>query len=316
MPPRKRPPSDSAAVPPRRYDDPSLSLEPFLHYLRAECGMAENTVKAYGSDLSQFFEWWKANGPAAIETATLKTFAAYLQRLHERQFAATSIHRHMVSIKMFFRFLVLEGTLKQSVADLLTSPKLWQHLPTVLSPERVNQLLTAPSGEDRFPYRDRALLCMLYATGCRASEVANIKRRDIHLEESYCRCVGKGNKERIVSLNPVAVTAVQVYLQNERGLLAGSGDDDDLFLTRRGTGMSRIMVWHIVKKYALRIGASDQVSPHTLRHSFATHMLAGGAEIRALQELLGHASIATTQIYTQVEHSRLKTVHQKFHPRG
>jgi integrase/recombinase XerD len=217
---------------------------------------------------------------------------------------------------MFFRYLVLEGVLLESIAELVSSPKLWQYLPKVLSPDTVDRLLAAPGRDDRYALRDRAVLCLLYATGCRASEVCGLTLRDVHLEERYCRCVGKGNKERLVSLNPVAVQALEAYLSHERPGLARTDDNETLFVTRSGNRLSRTMVWHLVKKYAARIGCSKDVSPHTLRHSFATHMLAGGAEIRALQEILGHASIATTQIYTQVEHSRLKAVHKKYHPRG
>jgi integrase/recombinase XerD len=211
---------------------------------------------------------------------------------------------------------VLEGVLRESVVDLLNSPKLWQHLPHVLSPDMVNRLLASPQAADRFMLRDRALLALLYATGCRASELVDLKLRDVHLDENYCRCIGKGNKERLVSLNPVAGAAVEAYLAHERPLLAGRTVAEELLLSKSGRSLTRIMVWMLVKKYARRIGASAKVSPHTLRHSFATHLLAGGAEIRALQELLGHASIATTQIYTHVEHTRLKAIHQKFHPRG
>ncbi|MGH7128617.1 MAG: tyrosine recombinase, partial [Planctomycetaceae bacterium] len=236
--------------------------------------------------------------------------------LHDRPLAASSIARHLVSIKMFYRYLMLEGVLVESVVDLLSSPKLWQHLPKVLSPETVDRLLAAPQPSDRYPLRDRALLALMYATGCRASEAAGLRLRDVRLDERYGQCTGKGNKQRIVSLNPVAVAALEAYLRHERPALLGAREADALFLTRGGRPLSRITVWSLVKKYAARVGCSKDVSPHTLRHSFATHMLAGGAEIRALQELLGHASIATTQIYTHVEHSRLKAVHEKCHPRG
>src|SRR5262249_30388505 len=240
----------------------------------------------------------------------------YLEKLHERGLSSTTVARHLVAIKMFFRYLLLEGVIRESVADLVSSPKLWQHLPHVLSPDMVNRLLAAPQKADRFMLRDRALLALLYATGCRASEVVNLKLRGVHLDEAYCRCVGKGNKERLVSLNPVACRALEAYLTHERPLLAGRSQAEELLISKSGRALTRILVWSLVKKYARRIGASDNVSPHTLRHSFATHMLAGGAEIRALQELLGHASIRTTQIYTQVEHSRLKAIHAKCHPRG
>ena len=288
----------------------------FVNYLQGECGMSRNTIAAYRTDLLQFEEWFREHGPATLNAVDLGTLTSHLQWLHERKLAASTIARHLVSIKMLFRYLVLEGILLESVADLMSSPKLWQNLPKVLSPESVNRLLAAPSADDRCPLRDRALLCLLYATGCRASEISNLKLQDVHLDENYCRCLGKGNKERIVGLNPVARLAIEAYLAHERSQFVAKRDADWLFVTRRGTGLTRIMIWHLVKKYAARAGCSDQVSPHTLRHSFATHMLAGGAEIRALQELLGHANIATTQIYTHVEHSRLKAVHAKCHPRG
>ena len=171
----------------------------------------------------------------------------------------------------------------------MSSPKLWQYLPTVLSPEMVDRLLEAPTWEDSFPKRDRAILAILYATGCRASEVSGMRLRDIRLEENYCRCLGKGNKERIVNLNPFAKKTIETFLEKERPKLLRNRESEYLFLTRTG---------------------------RSIRHSFATHMLAGGAEIRALQEMLGHASIRTTQIYTQVEHSRLKSIHSSCHPRG
>jgi integrase/recombinase XerD len=211
---------------------------------------------------------------------------------------------------------VLEGVLLESAVELLNSPKLWQRLPKVLSAEAVNRLLCAPCAEDRYPLRDRAILALMYATGCRVSEAVGLRLRDVHLNEGYCRCLGKGNKERMVSLNPVARAALEAYLAHERPRLIGPRETDVLFVARSGRPLSRIMVWNLVKKYAARAGCSTEISPHTLRHSFATHMLAGGAEIRALQEMLGHASVATTQIYTHVEHSRLKAVHRKCHPRG
>lgn len=322
MPPRKRPPTD-APIPVTAYDNPAVHLPEFVRYQEVEAGMAKNTVVAYRSDLQQFFDWFGkqpgqggSTGGRSLQSVDLPLLTRYLQHLNSRELAPTTVSRHLVAIKMFFRFLVLEGVLRESVVDLLNSPKLWQHLPHVLSPEMVDRLLAAPQGIDRFMLRDRALLALLYATGCRASEVVNLKLRDVHFDEAYCRCVGKGNKERLVSLNPVAIAAMEAYLKHERPLLAGRSESDYFLVSRTGRSLTRIMVWKLVKKYARRIGASDQVSPHTLRHSFATHLLAGGAEIRALQEMLGHASIATTQIYTHVEHSRLKAVHQKFHPRG
>lgn len=316
MPPRRRPVAEGVFNKPPAPPPAGEYLVPFLHYLEAECGMAANSQKAYRSDLQQFFTWMEQTHPIPLQQVDLTLLGDYLQHLHGRQFAASSIARHLVSLKMFFRYLVLEGVLVESVVELMNSPKLWQHLPHVLSPDMVNRLLSAPNAEDTYPRRDRAFLSLLYATGCRVSEVANLRMQDIHLEEAFCRCVGKGNKERLVSLNPIVTQAIKNYLQHERPPLVHLRDCDFLLVSRTGRGLTRIMLWNLVKKYSLRIGASLDVSPHTLRHSFATHMLAGGAEIRALQELLGHASIATTQIYTQVEHSRLKAIHSKCHPRG
>lgn len=315
MPVRKRPRTDAEGQ--SRVGNPvALHLLPFLHYLEAECGLSRNTVHAYESDLKQFAGWYHDHGPANPNEITLNILTGYIQELRSRELAATTVARHLVAIRMLFRYLVLEGLLEKSVAEAMSSPKLWQYLPKVLSPNAVERLLNAPCVEDRFPLRDRALLCLLYATGCRASEVTNLRMSGVHLEERYARCVGKGNKERIVGLNPVAVSAVEAWIEKERCSLVQEGDAPWLLLNARGRQLSRVSVWGIVKKYAERVGCGEGVSPHTLRHSFATHMLAGGAEIRALQEMLGHASIQTTQIYTHVEHSRLKAIHSKCHPRG
>lgn len=314
--PERRRPNSAVATPAAKPANLTGQVASFMTYLQAECGMSKNTLAAYRTDLQQFSEWFLEHGPTTLHQVDLATLTGHLQWLHERKLAASTIARHLVAIKMFFRFLVLEGILADSVADLMSSPKLWQNLPKVLSPETINRLIASPTPDDRQPLRDRALLCLLYATGCRASEISNLKLNDVRLEENFCRCLGKGNKERIVGLNPVAQAALEAYLEHERPQLVSRREADWLFVTRRGTGLTRIMIWHLVKKYAARTGCSDQVSPHTFRHSFATHMLAGGAEIRALQELLGHANIATTQIYTHVEHSRLKAVHARCHPRG
>ncbi|HBH51018.1 MAG TPA: site-specific tyrosine recombinase XerD [Planctomycetaceae bacterium] len=315
MPPRKRPVAGSGftAI---RLDRPASHLEQFLKYLQAEAGMSGNTLTAYSSDLQQFFGWLDSRGIQGLGQVELSVLVDWLGSLHERELSAATVSRHLVSVKMFFRYLVLEAVIPESVADLLNSPKLWQHLPHVMSPDMVDRLLAAPQAADRYMLRDRALLTVLYATGCRASEVSGLTLRSLNLAEGYCRCLGKGNKERIVRLNPVARLALENYLQHERPLLVGLRQPEAVFVSRTGAPLGRIEIWRLVKKYARRCGASGDVSPHTLRHSFATHLLAGGAELRALQELLGHASIATTQIYTHVEHSRLKAVHSECHPRG
>ncbi|SFJ07042.1 site-specific tyrosine recombinase XerD [Planctomicrobium piriforme] len=315
MPPRRRPPAaGQAAASPALH--PEQYVQPFLHYLEAECGMSLNTVAAYRVDLTQFIEWGQAERVVSVLDVDLNVLAGFVESLHARDLKATTIARRLVALKMFFRYLVLEGVVAESTVELLSSPKLWRYLPTVLSPENVDKLLDAPGWADQFPLRDRAVLALLYATGCRASEVSGMRVTDAKLEQNFCRCLGKGNKERIVSLNPVAVEAIQKYLTRERPLQVRLRDSEYLFVTRTGRPLTRINIWQLVKKYSIRSGCGAKISPHTLRHSFATHMLAGGAEIRALQEMLGHASIRTTQIYTQVEHSRLKAIHAKCHPRG
>jgi integrase/recombinase XerD len=219
---------------------------------------------------------------------------------------------------MFFRYLQLEGVLRDNLAELLGSQRLWQRVPEVLSPKMTAKFLRAPQPFDPFWRRDRAVLELLYATGCRASEVSQLTVRDMHLDERFCLCQGKGNKQRIAPLGQPAADAVCEYLDHERPQLAATAPHPPewLFLSRRGRRLRRETIWELVKRYAARVGAPASISPHTLRHSFATHLLAGGADLRRVQEMLGHASIATTQIYTHVDSSRLKKVHAQFHPRA
>jgi integrase/recombinase XerD len=290
-------------------------LEAFVAYASGECHLAENTVAAYRRDLRRFFEWL-AGRP--IPTLSIRDLADYAGWLNQHKLAPASIARHIVSLKVFFRYLQLEGVLTDNLAELLGSQKLWQRVPKVLSPGQIDKLFEAPSRCDPFWRRDRALLELLYATGCRASELSGLKMPDMHLDEGFCTCRGKGNKERLVPVGRRAAEAVRAYLEHERPLLASRASPPAawLILSYRGRRLRRERIWELLKKYALRVGAPSEVSPHTMRHSFATHMLAGGADLREVQEMLGHASIATTQIYTHVDMSRLKAVHKKFHPRA
>jgi integrase/recombinase XerD len=289
--------------------------EAFIGYLRSECHLSENTVAAYGRDLKRLFAWL---GSRRLGQLSVSELAGYPAWLAEQGLAPKSVARHVASLKVFFRYLQLEGVLSDNQAELLGSQKLWQRVPHVLSAEEVNRLLAAPRRADGQWLRDRALLEMLYATGCRVSEVAHLRLRDVHLVERWCQCRGKGDKQRVVPLGVRAVAAVERYLTEERGPLAGrrSPAPEWLFLSVRGGPLRRERIWELIKRYAARAGAPAEISPHTLRHSFATHLLAGGADLRQVQEMLGHASIATTQIYTHVDHSRLKKVHQAFHPRA
>ncbi|WP_145061232.1 site-specific tyrosine recombinase XerD [Adhaeretor mobilis] len=289
--------------------------ENFVRYLRTECHLATNTVDAYERDMARFFSWLDKR---RLQQMSVSELAGYSGWLAEESLAPASISRHLASLKVFFRFLQLEGVLKDNQAELLTSQKLWQRIPQVLSAGEVDELLTAPKPFDGLWRRDRALLEMLYATGCRVSELANLKLRDLHLKDRYSQCRGKGDKQRITPLGMSAIEAVEKYIAEEREALAAkkSPPEPYLFLSSRGRRLRRERIWELLKRYAARVGAPEEISPHSLRHSFATHLLAGGADLRQVQEMLGHASIATTQIYTHVDHTRLKSVHETFHPRA
>ncbi|MCE9566655.1 MAG: site-specific tyrosine recombinase XerD [Planctomycetes bacterium] len=297
----------------------------FRHYLQSERGMADNTVQAYGRDLDRFVKWCGLVRYTEYTSPTLKDLARYLAFLHDEQLAAPSVARHLVSLKMFYRFLRLEEKADAAAVDLLGSPKLWERIPQVLPPHAVEELLNAPQAGDRFYLRDRAILETMYATGCRASEVVGLKIEDVYLDAGFLRAFGKGNKQRVVPLGRPAIAAIRDYL-GIRGPLDKQPEKDQaagpipasprLFVSKSGQPLSRIFLWALVKKYCKRAGLPKKVSPHTLRHSFATHVLAGGADLRTVQEMLGHASIQTTQHYTHIDRERLKAIHRQFHPRG
>ncbi len=287
----------------------------FIGYLKNECHLADNTVAAYRRDMQRFSKWLGSRRFQALTVQDLSDYAAWLSR---QKLAPTSISRHLVSLKLFLRYLQLEGEIRDNAAELLGSRKLWQRIPEIMSPDMVERFLRTPRKTDSYGWRDRALLELLYATGCRASEISHLKSRDVHLKDRFCMCHGKGDKQRMVPLNDTAVSAVETYLARQRPRLAATASrpPEWLLLSRRGRRLRREAIWALVKKYARRVGAPPAVSPHTLRHSFATHLLAGGADLRQVQELLGHANITTTQIYTHVEISRLQRVHHRCHPRA
>lgn len=294
----------------------ALTYDAFLDYLRHECGLAANTIDAYRRDLRRFALWMQDSGLDDWSELGVQKLGDYLAYLATLDLAPASVARHVASLKMFFRFLVLDGRLDRNTASLLYRPSLWDRIPHVLSDAQVAELLAAPQPTDRLWLRDRALLEVLYATGARASEVASLSVRDVHLDERYVRCVGKGNKERLVPFSRRAREALEAYLSRERPALTAHSMTDRVFVSRTGRPLDRIDIWKLVKKYGARLGIADTLSPHTLRHSFATHMLSAGTDLRVIQELLGHASIATTQHYTRVDAARLKRVHAQFHPRA
>ncbi|MCH2595370.1 MAG: tyrosine recombinase, partial [Pirellulales bacterium] len=261
--------------------------EDFARYLRSECHLSSNTVAAYSRDLERFFVWLKGRRLQQLKVSHLSSYPAWLA---QQALAPKSVARHVASLKVFFKFLQIEGALTDNQADLLGSPKLWQRVPQVLSPDQVTKLLAAPRPADPYWLRDRALLEMLYATGGRVSELATIRLPDVHLDEKFCKCHGKGDKQRMVPLGKQAVCAVQNYLEQQRPDLAAKRNPtiDQLFLSPRGQSLRRERIWELIKKYARRAKIAKEISPHSLRHSFATHMLAGGADLRQVQELLGH----------------------------
>lgn len=287
----------------------------FLHYLKTECHLAGNTIVAYGRDLDRFFAWVDGRDVTGLTVTDLSSF---VNSIGGGSLAPASIARNVVAVRTFYKFLQLEGLVTGNPAEMIATQKMWERVPSVLSPKQVEAFLSAVNKRDAFYQRDRAILEVLYATGCRASEVCGIGMSDLEIQQKQIRAEGKGGKQRIVPLGGRAIAAIDVYLDELRDELAARavGFVDTLFLSRSGRLLDRIQLWRLVRRYAVRAGIDKDISPHSLRHSFATHLLAGGADLRFVQEMLGHANIATTQIYTHVEHSRLQAVHQQFHPRA
>lgn len=291
-------------------------MDRFLVYLRSECHLAQNTIAAYGRDLEHFKEWLHGRCPTSLSISDLTNYIGWLKNI---SLAASSISRHIVSLRMFFKFLQLESAIKDNPAELLTTPKMWRRVPKVLSIAQIDRFLEAPRPYDLHGLRDRAILELMYATGCRVSEVCDMLIANVHLNEGYCLAEGKGSKQRMVPLGERAIEVISRYVDEYRPHLCANRTPEAtpwLIVSRTGQRLRREAVWELVKRYAARVGIDEEASPHTLRHSFATHLLAGGADLRLIQEMLGHASIQTTQIYTQVENSKLKKIHQEFHPRG
>lgn len=288
----------------------------FLDYLIVECGLAHNTIEAYRRDLREFVEVLDDRDICSPANVTPLVVRAYLIRLSERKLALSTIARHLVSVKMFVRYLHVTGVLAEDVAALLETPKKWLKLPRTLRQTQVEALLAAPEPGEPLYARDRAILETLYATGMRVSELARLRAEDLNLDVGYLRCFGKGAKERIVPIGSHAIHAIKDYLRVLRPLLADHhAPVGNVFVTRTGRTMDRTNIWRLVNRYARAIGINHSVGPHTLRHCFATHMLEGGADLRIVQELLGHADVATTQVYIHVDSSRLKSIHQRCHPR-
>ena len=291
-----------------------LLVDGFLDYVQHERALATNTQQAYRRDLSDFTSWLAGRDCTRLTAGDLGDYLAWL---HDRGLSRTSVNRHAASLRSFYRYLQLEGWLRESPADLVGGARPDFRVPGSLSVPQVDRLLDAPDPSSHAGLRDRAVLEVLYASGCRASEVSGLKLADTHLDEGFCTCLGKGSKERMVPLGRRAQEAIRSWCRVARPLFAARCETpaEWLLLSSRGNRLSRFRIWEIVRAAAAAAGLPDDIHPHVLRHSFATHLVSGGTDLRHVQEMLGHASIATTQRYTHVDSDRLRSIHARFHPR-
>ena len=294
---------------------PIPEVQLFLDFARVEKGLAANSIESYRRDLTEFSVFLRRIGksPVAVDRNDIR---AFLKVLYDRDLGARSVARHLVSLRNLFRFLVREGRLTGDPTAEVEAPKLDQSLPKYLTVDEVDQLLAQPDVSTPLGLRDKAMLELLYATGMRVSELIHVAAADFDMEMGIVRCLGKGNKERLIPVGKSALRAVEAYLVAGRAVLAGKRESPWLFLNRRGAALSRVGFWKILGAYGRRAGLATGLSPHLVRHSFATHLLERGADLRSIQLMLGHSDISTTQIYTHVLKERLKEIYQSHHPRA
>ncbi|MDI6758641.1 MAG: site-specific tyrosine recombinase XerD [Candidatus Omnitrophota bacterium] len=290
-------------------------IDTFLNYLSVERGLSNNTLVSYKKDLSCYTDFLKKQHIDALAKVTKNNITDFMFFQKDNGLSSNSISRRLSAIRMFHRFLVRERLLKVDPSNLIDSPKLWKKIPQTVSYDEADALLSQPNARDKQGLRDKAILEVLYATGMRVSEVAALLINNLNFDIGFLRCIGKGNKERIIPLGKKAITSLKRYLEAGRPALLKDKNLDILFLSRFGKKISRQSLWKIIKKYARIAGIKKPLKPHALRHSFATHMLEGGADLRSVQEMLGHTDISTTQIYTHIDKERLKGIHKMFHPR-
>ncbi|MFH1459179.1 MAG: site-specific tyrosine recombinase XerD [Candidatus Omnitrophota bacterium] len=290
-------------------------IDEFLNYLSLERGLSPNTISAYQRDLNKFGVFLIKKRLADELNPSRDDFISYIYELKEQNLKSSSIARNIVALKMFYRYLVSQQYVKMDPTELLDSPKLWKYLPDVLSIAEVDNFLKVIRGKKIKDIRDHACFELMYATGMRVSELVELKMSDVDLKLGIIRCFGKGQKERIVPMGRLAQTALVDYMEGAREQYLKGKLSKHVFLSKHGKKLSRQMIWKLIRNYALLANIKKHISPHTLRHSFATHLLEKGADLRIVQELLGHSNISTTQIYTHLNKDRLKSIHQKFHPR-
>jgi integrase/recombinase XerD len=289
------------------------TIDSFLNALWLEFGLSDNTLSAYGSDLKQFDKWLEAKELFNVEQQDINQFFVYRK---QQGMSKRSVARILSSLKRFYGYLLREGLIQSDPCELIDAPRLAPALPESLSENDVESLLQAPEIVSALGFRDRAMLELLYATGLRVSELVELNFQQVNFRQGCLRVVGKGEKERLVPVGEEAMDWLERYLNHARPMILGARQSDYLFVTNRGSSMTRQAFWHIIKRYAKQAGIDKHLSPHTLRHAFATHLLNHGADLRVVQLLLGHSDLSTTQIYTHIAQQRLKELHSQFHPRG
>lgn len=296
--------------------EPDRLIQEYLEHLVVEKGLSANTISAYRRDLLKLQRYVDDASGRKLDEADQSTIVSFVSSMRRSGASSRSVSRIISAVRGFYKYLVLTKHIKTDPSINVESPRLERRLPNVLTEEEVDRLLSCPGGSNQLALRDRAILELMYATGLRASEVVSLKVSDVHLDLGYVRCIGKGAKERIVPLGSKAVEALDRYIVGPRSSLVARTGDRSLFVNSRGLGMSRQGLWKLVKARVRSAGISRKVTPHTLRHSFATHLLTHGADLRSVQEMLGHADISTTQIYTHLDKSHLKQVYLSAHPRA
>ncbi|MDD5465905.1 MAG: site-specific tyrosine recombinase XerD [Candidatus Omnitrophica bacterium] len=290
-------------------------IDSFLDYLSVERALAKNTIAAYRQDLNMYLDFMIKRKIEALSRINKNDIVEFMLFEKDNGISPTSISRRLAAIRMFHRFLSRERVIKSDPTVLIDSPKLWKKVPDTLSLNEVEALIGQPQARDRQGARDKAILETLYATGMRVSESTDLKTNNVNLDIGFLRCIGKGNKERIIPLGKKAIQSIKRYLEFSRPYFLKKKTSECLFISRSGARLSRQSVWKLIKRYAKEAKIKKPIKVHTLRHSFATHLLERGADLRSVQEMLGHSNISTTQIYTHIDKERLKTVHKQFHPR-
>jgi integrase/recombinase XerD len=294
----------------------AFHLERFQDYLALEAGSSRHTVDSYRRDVTRLAEYAVSKGVKSPDQLSAAQLREFIYALKDLGLAPTTIRRQISAVRTYYKFLVGEGLATRDPSDRVESPKRWRTLPTVLTLAEIDKLLGAPNTDEPLAIRDRALLEFAYATGVRVSELVALTLQDIMFEDGVARVFGKGAKERLVPVGRRALGAIALYAREIRPTLDRGAGRGFLFLNARGTPLSRVGAWGVIKATARRAGLAKRVSPHTLRHTFATHLLEGGADLRAVQEMLGHADLSTTQLYTHIDRDYLRTVHKSYHPRA